>query len=337
MRVINVRQRSPAWERWRSEGVTASEAPVVLGRSPYKTPWRLWAERTGRTRAEDLSGNPHVQRGIAREDEARQAFERRHDTLLLPICGEADAQPVLRASFDGVNDDGEPVELKAPGEKTFAEVEAGAWGSRPVQLYLPQVQHQLYVAGAARGWLVFCGGPGRLLELPVARDEPFLTETLVPACLAFWEAVRTRTEPALDPGRDLFVPQGEALAHWTALAGEYRALDEESARVKAAAAALKAERERLEQALLGLMGGFLTGEAAGLRVTRYLQQGAVDYRAALAKLLPEVEPAALEGYRARASERVRVSVLAEPRAAVPFEAEAVAAAWQRAASESFFF
>ena len=337
MRVINVLQRSPAWERWRSEGVTASEAPAVLGRSPYKTPWRLWAERTGRTRADDLSRNPHVQRGIAREDEARQAFERRHDTLLLPVCGEADAEPVLRASFDGINDDGEPVELKAPGEKTYAEVAEQAWASRPFQLYLPQLQHQLYVAGAARGWLVFYGGPERILELPVARDEPFLAETLVPACLAFWEAVRTRQEPPLDPARDLFVPGGEGLDRWSVLSGEYRAIDAELTRAKASAAALKEARERLEQALLGLMGGFLTGEAAGVRVTRYLQQGAIDYRAALAKLLPEVEPSVLEGYRAKASERVKVTVLAEPTATVPFEAQAVEAAWRREASESFFF
>ena len=124
MKTIDVIQRTPEWERWRAQGVTASEAAIVLGRSPYKTPWRLWAERTGLARAADLSANPHVQRGNALEDAARRAFEERHDTLLLPLCGESEEHPVLRASFDGIADDGAPVELKVPAERTFAEVAA---------------------------------------------------------------------------------------------------------------------------------------------------------------------------------------------------------------------
>jgi putative phage-type endonuclease len=86
MKIVDVTQRLPEWLRWRAQGVTASEAAIVLGRSPYKTPWRLWAERTGLAREADLSANPHVQRGIAREDWARKAFEERHGTMLLPLC-----------------------------------------------------------------------------------------------------------------------------------------------------------------------------------------------------------------------------------------------------------
>ena len=200
------------WERWRAQGVTASEAAIILGRSPYKTPWRLWAERTGLARAADLSANPHVQRGNALEDAARRAFEERHDTLLLPLCGESEEHPVLRASFDGIADDGAPVELKVPAERTFAEVAAKTDARRPPSaLYWPQVQHQLCVAGAERGWLVFYGGPQRLLEFPVERDEAFLSEELVPACLQFWEAIAKRKEPPRDPARDLYVPVGKAL------------------------------------------------------------------------------------------------------------------------------
>ncbi len=47
MRITDVIQRTPQWQHWRARGVTASEAAIILGHSPYKTPWRLWAERTG--------------------------------------------------------------------------------------------------------------------------------------------------------------------------------------------------------------------------------------------------------------------------------------------------
>jgi putative phage-type endonuclease len=337
MKIVDVMQRSPEWLRWRAQGVTASEAAIVLGRSPYKTPWRLWAERTGLTREPDLSANPHVQRGVAREDWARKAFEERHSTMLLPLCGEAEEHPVLRASFDGIADDGSPVELKVPAERTFAEVAAKKTEAPAFRLYWPQVQHQLYVAGADQGWLVFYGGPERLLEFPVERDEGFLGKELVPACLQFWEAIAKSKEPPRDPARDLYVPVGEELDHWSVLAGEYRDLLREKARLDELLKESKEDLDRIETALIAMMGGFLAAEAAGLKVTRFLQNGAIDYGKALMALLPDLDAVALEEYRRKASERVRVTAQDEETATIPFDGKAVDAAWQQAASESFFF
>jgi putative phage-type endonuclease len=317
MRIIDVTQRTPAWAHWRAQGITASEAAIVLGRSPYKTPWRLWAERTGLAREADLSANPHVQRGLALEDAARRAFEDRHGTLLLPLCAESDEHPVLRASFDGIADDGAPVELKVPSHRVFAEVDERQTEAAAFRLYWPQVQHQLYVAEAARGWLVFYGEDGRLIEFPIARDEAFLDDTLVPGCLAFWQAIERRQEPPRDPARDLFLPTGEALDHWAVLAGAYRDLLREKAGHDAALKAVKSELDRLEAALLAMMDGFLAAEAAGLKVTRYQQSGAIDYAKALKALLPTLEPEALEPFRRAASERVRITALAEEDTALP--------------------
>jgi putative phage-type endonuclease len=337
MKIVDVTQRSPEWLRWRAQGVTASEAAIVLGRSPYKTPWRLWAERTGLAREPDLSANPHVQRGVTREDWARKAFEERHGTLLLPLCGESEDHPVLRASFDGIADDGSPVELKVPAERTFAEVSAKKTEAPAFRLYWPQVQHQLFVAGAERGWLVFFGGPERLLEFPVERDEAFLSGELVPVCLQFWEAVAKRKEPLRDPALDLYIPVGEELDHWSVLAGEYRDLLREKARLDALLKESKEDLDRIETALFAMMGGFLAAEAAGLKVTRFLQKGAIDYGKALKALIPDLDAAVLEAYRRKSSERVRVTAQDEETATIPFDGQAVDAAWQQAASESFFF
>lgn len=56
MKVIDLVQRSLEWHQWRKSGVTASESPILMG-SPYKTPWRLWAEKRGLILEADLSGN----------------------------------------------------------------------------------------------------------------------------------------------------------------------------------------------------------------------------------------------------------------------------------------
>ena len=44
MHIINLDQRTDAWKAWRNQGITATDSTVILGASPYKTPWRLWAE-----------------------------------------------------------------------------------------------------------------------------------------------------------------------------------------------------------------------------------------------------------------------------------------------------
>jgi hypothetical protein len=198
------------------------------------------------------------------------------------------------------------------------------------------VQHQLYVAGAAQGWLVFYADGAALLEFPIARDEAFLTGELIPQCLAFWERITARKPPPLDPKRDLYVPAGEAFDHWALLAGDYRDILREKARLDATLKATTTEMTRLQRALLGMMGEFLTGEAAGLRVTRYLQSGAIDYGRALKALCPTLDGAALEAYRKRSAERVRITPLseesagnAEPPVPVGKAAEAL--------SDSFFF
>lgn len=337
MQIIDITQRSPAWRRWRAQGVTASEAAIVLGRSPYQSPWRLWAERTGLAKEADLSANPHVQRGVALEDAARRAFEARHDTLLLPVCGESTEEPVLRASFDGIADDGAPVELKAPCPTRYAQLAERGTEAPTFQLYWPQVQHQLYVAGANEGWLVFYAEDGKLLEFPVVRDETFLAQELVPACLRFWELIRARKPPPVDPARDLYVPTGEALDHWALLAGDYRDLLREKARLDGELKEAAAEMSRLEGALLGMMGAFLAAEAGGLRVTRYQQSGSIDYGKALKTLLPTLDPDVLEDYRRNGSERVRITPLTEEDATVALPDQAAPLSADAEAARGFFF
>lgn len=124
MIVVDLNQRSDEWLKWRALGITATDIPVILGLSPYKTPWQLWAEKTGRINPPDLSGNPNIQRGIALEDKARQLAEARYGEFLLPLCGECAKWDVLRASFDGVDSHDQPYEFKAPSQTVWDDLEA---------------------------------------------------------------------------------------------------------------------------------------------------------------------------------------------------------------------
>jgi putative phage-type endonuclease len=305
MRLVDLTQRTPAWHAWRMEGVTASEAPVLLG-SPFKTVWRLWAEKRGLVLEADLSRNPHVQRGLREESDARRRYEERHGDLLLPLCAESSREPILRASFDGLTDSGRPVELKAPTEANFRN--AVAYGEQSVlyQRYYAQVQTQIFVAEADAGVLSLHLGRD-CLDLDVPRDEACIGR-IVEAAQAFWDRVRSGKEPPPDPERDLYRPAGTDLATWQRLAGDYRRLERERQTLATRLKALDAALSDLEPPLLALMGGFLLADAEGLRITRFLQQGAVDYKAALKALRPDTAESDLNAYRRTAAERVRITV-----------------------------
>ena len=326
MKIIDVAQRTPEWDRWRAQGITASESAVILGRSPYKTPWRLWAERTGLARPADLSRNPHVARGNRLEDAARQWFEQAYDTVLMPVCAESEQEPLLRASFDGISDAGEPVELKVPTERIFREVEAHGRASLAYRLYEPQVQHQLYVAGADKGWLVFYLDAQHRLVFELARDRD-LIRAIVGQAKTFWQAIVAGDEPEKDPVRDLFVPSGAQAEEWTTLAGRYRRIQQEAKTLDADLKRQKAELDAIQNQLVAMMGEALIAESAGLRITRFCAKGSVDYPALLKALLPALEADAVEGFRRKPSERVRVTVQDAPeKAVIPFDATRVARA-----------
>ena len=313
MKLIPLKQRTPAWEHWRSEGITASEVPVILGRSPYKTPWRLWAERTGVVTPEDLSGKPCVQRGIALEDQVRRAFEDRHGTLLLPLCAESTDHPVLRCSLDGLNDDGEPVELKVPTERTYRRLTQEREQATAYQLAWAQLQFQIFVTEAPRGWLVFdpCLSGSPPLEFAIARDEPFLTTALIPACLAFHKCIIDGQAPEYDRERDLYVPVDDALTEWAQAARTYRELTEDRGHLERQLKTIKEKLGQAEAVFVGLMGEALVAETAGVRVTRYRQDGNVDYTALLKAVAPDLDDATRDRYRRPATQRIKVTLQGE--------------------------
>ncbi len=39
-------QNTPEWHAFRRKRIGASDAPVIMGISPWKTPYQLWIEKT---------------------------------------------------------------------------------------------------------------------------------------------------------------------------------------------------------------------------------------------------------------------------------------------------
>ena len=306
MTVVDLNQRSEEWLKWRAMGITATDIPVILGLSPYKTPWQLWAEKIGRINPPDLSGNPNIQRGVKLEDEARQIAEARYGEILLPVCGECARWDVLRASFDGVDSNNMPYEFKAPSKSVWDELETKGIDSATFKLYEAQVQTQLTVAGTSVGRLIFYREDGSDQDFEI-RLTPERENQILEAAKQFWELVQTKTPPELDPERDWYIPEGgKEKFKWEAHADAWRTQQEQIKSLKDRLKVLEKDQKDVQKAMINLMGPFRHADVGGVKVTRFEKSGSVDYLKYLKENLPEVDlNTELENYRKPAREEVR--------------------------------
>jgi len=304
--IVDLEQGTPAWLEWRKTGIPASEIAAILGLSPYKTPWAVWAEKTGFNLPEDLSNNPFVAAGVALEDTARQAFEQKHDDLLLPVCVESTKYPFLKASLDGLSQDNVPVELKVPSESTWDKVNADGENSEAYKLYFPQVQHQLLVTGASHGWLVFYRD-GELREFCIEPD-PTMQDAIVKTASAFWQSIVDGKEPAKDPERDVFHPDDDERAQWEPAAQHWLECSAELKSLEQRVKEVKAEQTKQLGIMKTLMGTFMHAEASGLKVARFPVRGTVDYDRLMAD--KGISPDELETYRKPGREGCKVTAVA---------------------------
>ena len=166
-----------------------SDARVILGRDEAAL-FRLWQEKTGQIEAEDLSGNLVVQLGCATEELNRRWFERQTGRGLCAV------QRFLRhRSFDwmGATLDGMVEHEAAVFEAKFML----PWNfdeATAVERHMPQLQHNMLVAGARRGFLSIVTGGGRWVLMEVEPDPVYQT-VLIQVERIFWRCVTTGEPP----------------------------------------------------------------------------------------------------------------------------------------------
>ena len=277
MKVVDIRQRTPEWHAWRQEGLSASHCATIMGQNPQVTRLKLWRMLVGIDPWPDLSRIPQVRRGVKLEPLALQAFEDKYGKMGLPICGEMDEHPFIRASFDGLLADGSPVEIKNLSESNHLQVLSLREKSDFYQLYRWQVMHQLIVSGGRRGYLWFWSPKHEPVCLVVDRDD-LLVRRIIEALRLFWELVATATPPEADPKRDLIPLERLNLPQWRVIALQRRNKEAELAKLKLQVNELKAQLDELDIQLVEHMGDFHHASAFGVQVTRFNREGPVNWR-----------------------------------------------------------
>lgn len=303
MNVVNLSQGSDSWLAWRRDGITGTDASVLVGRSPHKTFWRLWAEKSGYCQEVNLSNNPIVRHGLQNEAKARKSYEDAHNEMLLPLCAEWDDDPLFRASFDGIRLDDVPVELKCPHETTWGHVTRFGINSEPFRLYEPQVQHQMLVTGTDHGILVFWY-EGNKREFVIQRDQNMIDEILARGH-ELMTMVKNNTPPQKDAEKDIFIPDEAQLRDWNYHSLEYRHRQARIDVLQAELDSLKGEQILHKEALSNMMGIYRRADCSGVLVTRYVQKGRVNYDKILKSLDWDGDTAK---YQDPPTEKIRVTL-----------------------------
>lgn len=152
MKIQELQQGSPEWLAYRADHFNASDAPAMLGVSPYKTRDQLLREmHTGVAEAVDAGQQRRFDNGHRLEALARPHAEKIVGEDLYPITG---SNGRLSASFDGLTLDEtrgfEHKALNADLRAAFRAIDVGA-GTDVLPLhYRVQMEQQLHVCGGER-------------------------------------------------------------------------------------------------------------------------------------------------------------------------------------------
>ena len=261
------------WLETRNAGIGGSDASVIMGLNPYKSPYQLWLEKTGQAEAPDLSGNQYIYWGHKNEGNIADWFMedtgkkvRKLGTL------RSRAHPFMLANVDrAVMGEEAGLEIKTAGVN-----QAKKWkGDEIPDSYYCQCLHYLTVTGADRWYIAVLIGGNEAIRKTVERNDEDI-KALIEAERDFWDHVVTRTPPPVDGSAscaaalsERFKGGGESLI----LPSRTDTMIESLQNDKSIMDALKKQIAQKENAIKELMGDAEEGATDHYRVLWKTQSG----------------------------------------------------------------
>jgi putative phage-type endonuclease len=261
------------WLAWRRKGLGSSDAPVLMGESPWRTLFELWLDKTGQIKEEDrFKGNWATRRGQELEPEVRKWYNNTHKTNMRPENMVSSSSEIFRASFDGIDHEVKKViEIKCPSREDH---EAALRGQVPTKYYA-QCQWLLMVSGYPE--LDYVSFNENYAVVSVTRDVEYC-ERLIRRAYEFWGYVKRMERP---PGTTTATIDDPACS---GLLTEYQALTDNIKRLESR------QKELMDQIKAYVKEGeALCGEFKLQWVER---KGAIDYSE-----IPQLIGVDLEQYR----------------------------------------
>lgn len=274
--IVELEPNSFDWEMWRGAGIGGSDAPIIIGDSPYKTALQLWNEKVnGAVQQEKFV----FQRGHELEEKARPLFNKKYGMDMKPAMFQSDSIDYIRASLDGYCDKG-IWEGKFTGKENLELVRKT---QSPISHHYAQLQHQLFVSEATCAYYsVYTAKGSNITDMEtvlVLRDEPYI-EMLIEQEIIFWKSVLNEKQPVPCADDSVLVTEDKLILALS----EYRSIYEQLKVLEETKDLLK------KQIFQDITHPKMTYE--DMTITQSTTKGRIDY-----KSIPEVKGVDVDLYR----------------------------------------
>jgi len=179
----------------RKNGLGASDTPIIMGYSTFKTPYELYLEKTGLVSNEDDEITEQQYWGNALEPAILKRFSEENDLhVTLPDTIYHPDYPFIFANLDGwVAAENAVVEVKCANSFMRKEWDFAANDGIP-QVYLIQIAKQVAVTNADKGYCAVLIGGNEYRQFVYKRDLE-LEKIIIEADKQFWHCVQNKIEP----------------------------------------------------------------------------------------------------------------------------------------------
>lgn len=287
---VSEMQDRAKWLALRNKGIGGSDIAVIVGMNNWKSPFQLWAEKTGETAQEDLSDNEFIYWGNVLEEAVANRFcELTGKTVRR--CGmlQDEVVPYFLANVDRLVV-GEQAGLEIKTTSSFKRKE---WDEDklPDSYYL-QCQWYMGITGFPKWYIAVLIGGNKFIWKEIPRNEDDIA-AIRQAGMEFWDKVQTHTMPELDGSdscgkilSEKFNRVEDNTVMLPSIASQYiTRIDELDATEKV----VSAEKEKLKNELKLLLGNAEHGVIGSRKVnwTAVAGRTSIDSKA-LKKDLPDV-------------------------------------------------
>lgn len=192
---IKIKKDRSEWLKQRDIGIGGSDAGIVCNLNPYKSPYTLWAEKTGQVENQ-FKGNEKTRLGIDLEDYVAQRFceetgkkVRRSNYMYQSV-----ENPFMIANVDRLiigEDAG--LECKTAGQLSDYDFRNG---EIPPSYYV-QCQHYMAVLGLKKMYIAILQFQEGLFWFEIERNDDEII-ALIENERDFWDLVQNKIPPTLD-------------------------------------------------------------------------------------------------------------------------------------------
>ena len=269
-------QNTQNWLNFRKDKIGSSDSPIIMGVSPWNTPYKLWRQKLDLDPPQEET--QAMQQGKLREEIARIEFIRRTGIEVIPDVRVSDELPWAMASADGISADGKTlIEIKNP---IHAKPECVP------DIYMPQLQKQMYVYRLAK-MIYFDFTSDFMLE--VDRDDDYI-ENMLEVETVFYDCMQNLVAPTLEK-RD-YVQRNDTA--WLDATEDWLKLYEERKELE--------KKEQCAREYLIRLAGNSNCKGNGVSVSKIVRKGNIQF-----KDIPQLKGIDLEQYRGTPIESWRIA------------------------------